>query len=210
MNGKIKQQILKLIQAKKACEESTKRMKKMTVNAKEYIDNTIRIFNANNDTSDILKEFKETETICDKYAILKKFNNNSYIIFYIHEDDFSLRESWERDWDFKNEIALYSNTKLYKDTNKKTQLIQIDNIYALDISICIGFDVNEVLHISRDYDRNFKSFSSNINDEKMILDILSIATKMFEMYSDSQNEFTEILVKLKENHYREILNAVFE
>ena len=181
MNGKIRQQILKLIQAKNACEESTKRMKKMTVNSKEYIDNTIRIFNTNNATSDILEEFKETETICDKYAILKKFNNNSYIIFYIYEDNFSLRESWERDWNFKNEIALYSNTKLYKDTNKKTQLIQINNIYALDISIYIEFDLNEALHISRDYDGNFKSFSSKLNDEKMILEILSIATKIFSV-----------------------------
>ena len=44
----------------------------------------------------------------------------------------------------------------------------------------------------------------------MILEILSIATKMFEMHADAQDEFTKILVKLKENHYREILNAVWE
>ena len=84
MNGKIKQQILKLIQAKNACIESRKIMKKMTMNSKEYIDDTIRIFNENNDTTSVLQGFKETETICDKYAILKKFHNNSYIIFYIY------------------------------------------------------------------------------------------------------------------------------
>jgi hypothetical protein len=33
---------------------------------------------------------------------------------------------------------------------------------------------------------------------------------MIEMYADAQEEFTEILVKLKEEHYREILNSVWE
>jgi len=206
MNGKIKQQILKLIQAKNACNESRKIMKKMTMNSKEYIDDTIRIFNANNGTTDILQEFKDTETILDEYVILKKFHNNSYIIFYIYRDVFSTMTSWEQGWDFENKIELYSNTKLYKDTNKKTELMQIN----ANSSICIKVGLSEILTVYRDCDRAFKSFSSKINDEKMILEFLSVATKMIEMYADAQEEFTEILVKLKEEHYREILNSVWE
>ena len=206
MNGKIKQQILKLIQAKNACKESRKIMKKMTMNSKEYIDDTIRIFNENNDTTDILQGFKETETICDKFAILKKFHNNSYIILYIYRDVFSTMDSWKQGWVFENKIELYSNTKLYKDTNRKTELMQID----LNGSICIEVGLSEILTVYRDCDGAFKSFSSNINEEKMILEFLSVATKMVEMYADAQEEFTEILVKLKEEHYREVLNAVWE
>ena len=206
MNGKIKQQILKLIQAKNACNEGKKIMKKMTMNSKEYIDDTIRIFNENNDTTDILQGFKETETICDKFAILKKFHNNSYIILYIYRDVYSTMDSWKQGWVFENKIELYSNTKLYKDTNRKTELMQID----LNGSICIEVGLSEILTVYRDCDGAFKSFSSNINEEKMILEFLSVATKMVEMYADAQEEFTEILVKLKEEHYREVLNAVWE
>ena len=90
MNGKIRQQILKLIEAKKQCVITTKRMKKMTMNSKEYIDDTIRIFNENNDTTSVLQGFKETETILDEYAVLKKFHNNSYIIlYYIYTEMFT-------------------------------------------------------------------------------------------------------------------------
>ena len=206
MNGKIRQEILKLIEAKNACIESRKIMKKMTMNSKEYIDDTIRIFNENNDTTSVLQGFKETETICDKYAILKKFHNNSYIIFYIYRDVYSTMDSWKQGWVFENKIELYSNTKLYKDTNRKTELMQID----LNGSICIEVGLSEILTVYRDYDGAFKSFSSNINDEKMISEFLSVATKMLEMYADAQEEFTEILVKLKEEHYREVLNAVWE
>ena len=206
MNGKIRQEILKLIQAKNACIESRKIMKKMTMNSKEYIDDTIRIFNENNDTTSVLQGFKETETICDKYAILKKFHNNSYIIFYIYRDVYSTMDSWKQGWVFENKIELYSNTKLYKDTNRKTELMQID----LNGSICIEVGLSEILTVYRDCDGAFKSFSSKINDEKMILEFLSVATKMVEMYADAQEEFTEILVKLKEEHYREVLNAVWE
>lgn len=206
MNGKIKQQILKLIQAKNACNESKKIMKKMTMNSKEYIDDTIRIFNVNNDTTDILQVFKETETILDEYAVLKKFHNNSYIIFYIYRDVYSTMTSWEQGWDFENKIELYSNTKLYNGTNKKTELMRIN----VNSSICIKVGLSEILTVYRDCDGAFKSFSSKINDEKMILEFLSVATKMLEMYADAQNEFTEILVKLKEKHYREVLNAVWE
>ena len=206
MNGKIKQQILKLIQAKNACIESRKIMKKMTMNSKEYIDDTIRIFNENNDTTSVLQGFKETETILDEYAVLKKFHNNSYIIFYIYRDVFSTMTTWEQGWDFENKIELYSNTKLYKDTNKKTELMRIN----VNSSICIKVGLSEILTVYRDCDGAFKSFSSKINDEKMILEFLSVATKMVEMYADAQEEFTEILVKLKEEHYREVLNAVWE
>lgn len=206
MNGKIRQEILKLIEARKACKESAKIMKTMTMNAKEYIDDTIRIFNENNNTTDILQRFKETETILDEYAVLKKFHNNSYIIFYIYRDVFSTMTSWEQGWDFENKIELYSNTILYKDTNKKTELMRIN----VNSSICIKVGLSEILTVYRDCDGAFKSFSSKINDEKMILEFLSVATKMVEMYADAQNEFTEILVKLKEEHYREVLNAVWE
>ena len=206
MNGKIKQQILKLIQAKNACNESRKIMKKMTMNSKEYIDDTIRIFNENNDTTPVFQAFKETETILDEYAVLKRFHNNSYIIFYIYRDVFSTMTSWEQGWDFENKIELYNNTKLYKDTNKKTELMQIN----ANSSICIKVGLSEILTVYRDCDGAFKSFSSKINDEKMILEFLSVATKMLEMYADAQEEFTEILVKLKEEHYREVLNAVWE
>lgn len=206
MNGKIRQEILKLIEAKNACIESRKIMKKMTMNSKEYIDDTIRIFNENNDTTSVLQGFKETETICDKYAILKKFHNNSYIIFYIYRDVYSTMDSWKQGWVFENKIELYSNTKLYKDTNKKTELMQI----TTNETICIEVGLNEILTVYRDCDGAFKSFSSKINDEKLILEFLSVATKMVEMYADAQNEFTEILVKLKEEHYREVLNAVWE
>lgn len=206
MNGKIRQQILKLIEAKKQCVITTKRMKKMTMNSKEYIDDTIRIFNENNDTTSVLQGFKETETILDEYAVLKKFHNNSYIIFYIYRDVFSTMTTWEQGWDFENKIELYSNTKLYKDTNKKTELMRIN----VNSSICIKVGLSEILTVYRDCDGAFKSFSSKINDEKMILEFLSVATKMIEMYADAQNEFTEILVKLKEEHYREVLNAVWE
>lgn len=211
MNGKIKQQILKLMQAKKACEESTKSMKKMTAHAKEYIEDTIRIFNENNDTTEILQGFKDTETIVDKDAILKKFHNNSYILFYIYKN---FNENGT--WDFENEAALYSNTKLYNET-KKMKILEVDQICNFDChkstskstSISVRFNFNKVLSISNDFE-NSRSFVANITDEKMILEILNIATKMVEMYADAQNEFTEILVKLKENHYREILNAVWE
>ena len=206
MNGKIRQEILKLIEAKNACIESRKIMKKMTMNSKEYIDDTIRIFNENNDTTDILYGFKETETILDEYAVLKKFHNNSYIIFHIYRDVYSTMTSWEQGWDFENKIELYSNTKLYKDTNKKTELMRI----TANETICIKVGLSEILTVYRDCDGAFKSFSSKINDEKMILEFLSVATKMLEMYADAQNEFTEILVKLKEKHYREVLNAVWE
>lgn len=206
MNGKIRQEILKLIEAKNACIESRKIMKKMTMNSKEYIDDTIRIFNENNETTSVLQAFKETETICDKYAILKKFHNNSYIMFYIYRDVYSTMDSWKQGWVFENKIELYSNTKLYKDTNRKTELMQID----LNGSICIEVGLSEILTVYRDCDGAFKSFSSNINDEKMISEFLSVATKMVEMYADAQEEFTEILVKLKEEHYREVLNAVWE
>lgn len=206
MNGKIRQEILKLIEARKACKESAKIMKTMTMNAKEYIDDTIRIFNENNNTTDILQRFKETETILDEYAVLKKFHNNSYIIFYIYRDVFSTMTSWEQGWDFENKIEFYSNTKLYKDTNKKTELMRIN----LNSSICIKVGLSEILTVYRDCDGAFKSFSAKITDEKLILEFLSVATKMLEMYADAQNEFTEILVKLKEEHYREILNAVWE
>ena len=206
MNGKIRQEILKLIEAKNACIESRKIMKKMTMNSKEYIDDTIRIFNENNETTSVLQAFKETETICDKYAILKKFHNNSYIMFYIYRDVYSTMDSWKQGWVFENKIELYSNTKLYKDTNRKTELMQID----LNGSICIEVGLSEILTVYRDCDGAFKSFSSNINEEKMILEFLSVATKMVEMYADAQEEFTEILVKLKEEHYREVLNAVWE
>ena len=84
--------------------------------------------------------------------------------------------------------------------------MQID----LNGSICIEVGLSEILTVYRDYDGAFKSFSSNINDEKMISEFLSVATKMLEMYADAQEEFTEILVKLKEEHYREVLNAVWE
>ena len=206
MNGEIRQQILKLIEAKKQCVITTKRMKKMTMNSKEYIDDTIRIFNENNDTTSVLQGFKETETILYEYAVLKKFHNNSYIIFYVYRDVFSTMTSWEQGWDFENKTALYSNTKLYKDTNRKTELMQID----LNGSICIEVGLSEILTVYRDCDGAFKSFSSKINDEKMILEFLSVATKMLEMYADAQEEFTEILVKLKEEKYRKILNAVWE
>jgi len=206
MNGKIRQQILELIEAKKQCVITTKRMKKMTMNSKEYIDDTIRIFNENNDTTDILQRFKETETILDEYAVLKKFHNNSYIIFYIYRDVFSTMTSWEQGWDFENKIELYSNTILYKDTNKKTELMRIN----VNSSICIKVGLSEILTVYRDCDGAFKDFSSKINDEKIILEFLSVATKMIEMYADAQEEFTEILVKLKEEKYRKILNAVWE
>ena len=206
MNGKIRQEILKLIEARKACKESAKIMKTMTMNSKEYIDDTIRIFNENNETTSVLQAFKETETILDEYAVLKKFHNNSYIIFYIYRDVYSTMTSWEQGWDFENKIELYSNTILYKDTNKKTELMRIN----VNSSICIKVGLSEILTVYRDCDGAFKSFSSKINDEKMILEFLSVATKMLEMYADAQNEFTEILVKLKEKHYREVLNAVWE
>ena len=206
MNGKIRQQILKLIEAKKQCVITTKRMKKMTMNSKEYIDDTIRIFNENNDTTSVLQGFKETETILDEYAVLKKFHNNSYIIFYIYRDVFSTMTSWEQGWDFENKIELYSNTKLYKDTNKKTELMRIN----VNSSICIKVGLSEILTVYSDCDGAFKDFSSKINDEKIILEFLSVATKMIEMYADAQEEFTEILVKLKEEKYRKILNAVWE
>ena len=206
MNGKIRQQILKLIEAKKQCVITTKRMKKMTMNSKEYIDDTIRIFNENNDTTSVLQGFKETETILDEYAVLKKFHNNSYIIFYIYRDVFSTMTTWEQGWDFENKIELYSNTILYKDTNKKTELMRIN----INSSICIKVGLSEILTVYSDCDGAFKSFSSKINDEKLILEFLSVATKMVEMYADAQEEFTEILVKLKEEHYREVLNAVWE
>ena len=211
MNGKIKQQILKLIQAKKACKITTTNMKKMTLNVREYINDTVRIFNANNGTTDILQEFKDTETILDEYVILKKFHNNSYIAFYVYEDKFSSYDSWKWNLDFKDRIELYSVTKLYKDTKKHTQLIEIDNDkHMLKTPIGIKSIINEVLTIHQDCDGNFKSLVAKINDEKLILEILNIATKMIEMYADAQNEFTEILVKLKEEHYREVLNAVWE
>ena len=113
--------------------------------------------------------------------------------------------------DFKDRIELYSVTKLYKDTKKHTQLIEIDNDkHMLKTPIGIKSIINEVLTIHQDCDGNFKSLVAKINDEKLILEILNIATKMIEMYADAQDEVTEILVKLKENHYREILNAVWE
>ncbi|MBF1276551.1 MAG: hypothetical protein HXM95_05730 [Parvimonas micra] len=115
-------------------------------------------------------------------------------------------DSWKQGWVFENKIELYSNTKLYKDTNRKTELMQID----LNGSICIEVGLSEILTVYRDCDGAFKDFSSKINDEKIILEFLSVATKMIEMYADAQNEFTEILVKLKEEHYREILNSVWE
>ena len=211
MNGKIRKEIVKLIEAKKACEESTKRMKKMTAHAKEYIEDTISIFNENNGTTEILQGFKDTETILDKYAILKKFHNNSYILFYIYKN---FNENGT--WDFENEVELYSNTKLYNET-KKMKILEVNQICNFDCYkstskstlISVGFNFNKVLSISNDFE-NSQSFVANITDEKMILEILNIATKMIEMYADAQNEFTEILVKLKENHYREILNAVWE
>ena len=209
MNVKIKQQILKLIKAKEEFKKNSKKMKRMTDNSENYIKDTIRIFNENNSTTEIVEDFKKTETILKEKCIVKKFCNNSYIVMFMC-DAYPYQH-----YEFENYIYLYSGTKTkqYKNRLEKLKILEVnhiddeDNFYK---NMIIKADYDNSLIISHNDINKQCSYISMITDEKMILEILSITTKMLEIYSDAQLEFIEILVKLREEKYREILNAVWE
>lgn len=209
MNGKIKQQILKLMKAKEELKKNSRKMKRMTDNSENYIKDTIRIFNENNSTTEIVEDFKKTETILKEKCIVKKFCNNSYIVMFM------CGAYPYQHYEFEKYIYLYSSTKTkqYKNRLEKLKILEVnhiddeDNFYK---NMIVKADYDNSLIISHNDINKQCSYISMITDEKMILEMLNITTKMLEIYSDAQLEFIEILVKLREEKYREILNAVWE
>jgi len=189
MNGKLKRQLLKLNNAVIELRKKNEEFRHFTFASTKYFNQSIEIFNKNNDTSEISGKYGEN-------SILKKFKDNVYLRCIV-----SQYQSWE--------LIGYLELIEVKDENI-SQIISLKDIIDSRFNPRIKVEEDTILSFELGLrEKDFDEIYLCIRDEKILQTLVGVAIKMVEMAKDIQDEMSEILSKLKEENCQKVLTSIF-
>ena len=188
MNGKLKRQFLKLDNAVIELIKNNEKFSDFTFSAEKYSNQSIEIFNMNNNTSEISDKIGED-------IIVKKFKDNMYLRCTIRQYN---------NWEFIGKLKLIE----VKDGHIH-EVVSLEDIFDSQFYFRIKVEQDTILSFDLGLRENdLDGMYLRIRDEKILQSIVGVAIKMAEMAKDMQDEMSEILSKLREETCKKALTSI--
>lgn len=188
MNGKLKRQLLKLDNAVIELRKNNEKFSDFTFSAEKYSNQSIEIFNINNNTSEISDKIGED-------TIVKKFKDNVYLRCTIRQYN---------NWEFIGKLKLIE----VKDGHIH-EVVSLEDIFDSQFYFRIKVEQDTILSFDLGLKENdLDEIYLRIRDEKILQSIVGVAIKMAEMAKDMQDEMSEILSKLREENCKKVLTSI--
>ena len=189
MNGKLKRQFLKLDNVVIELIKNNEKFSDFTFASEKYSNQSIEIFNMNNNTSEISDKIGED-------IIVKKFKDNVYLRCTILQYD---------NWEFIGKLKLIE----VKDGHIH-EVVSLEDIFDSRFYFRIKVEQDTILSFELGLRENdLDEIYLRIRDEKILQSIVGVAIKMAEMAKDMQDEMSEILYKLREETCQKVLTSIF-
>ena len=188
MNGKLKRQFLKLDNAVIELIKNNEKFSDFTFSAEKYSNQSIEIFNMNNNTSEISDKI-------GKGIIVKKFKDNVYLRCNIRQYN---------NWEFIGKLKLIE----VKDGHIH-EVVSLEDIFDSQFYFRIKVEQDTILSFDLGLRENdLDGMYLRIRDEKILQSIVGVAIKIAEMAKDMQDEMSEILSKLREETCQKVLTSI--
>lgn len=188
MNGKLKRQFLKLDNAVIELIKNNEKFSDFTFAAEKYSNQSIEIFNMNNNTSEISDKL-------GKNIIVKKFKDNVYLRSRLRQYD-----NWE--------LIGYLELIEVRDEHIH-EIISLEDIFDRKFYFRIKVEQDTILSFDLGLrEDDLDKIYLRIRDEKILQSIVGVAIKMAEMAKDMQDEMSEILSKLREENCQKVLTSI--
>ena len=188
MNGKLKRQFLKLDNAVIELRKNNEKFSDFTFSAEKYSNQSIEIFNMNNNTSEISDKIGED-------TIVKKFKDNLYLQCMVRQYN---------NWEFIGKLKLIE----VKDGHIH-EVVSLEDIFDSQFYFRIKVEQDTILSFDLGLKENdLDEIYLRIRDEKILQSIVGVAIKMAEMAKDMQDEMSEILSKLREENCQKVLTSI--
>nr|DAM45334.1 MAG TPA: hypothetical protein [Caudoviricetes sp.] len=188
MNGKLKRQLLKLDNAVIELRKNNEKFSDFTFSAEKYSNQSIEIFNINNNTSEISDKIGED-------TIVQKFKDNVYLRCTIRQYN---------NWEFIGKLKLIE----VKDGHIH-EVVSLEDIFDSQFYFRIKVEQDTILSFDLGLKENdLDEIYLRIRDEKILQSIVGVAIKMAEMAKDMQDEMSEILSKLREENCKKVLTSI--
>lgn len=190
MNGKLKRQLLKLSNVVIELRNNNEKFSNFTCSSKKYFNQSIEIFNKNNDTSEI-------SDILGQGFLVKKLKGNVYLRCNVDQRNY---------WSFIGDLKLLE----VKD-EKFNEIMSVENIFDSRFYPRIKVEEDIILIFALGLtEEDIKEIDLSIRNEKILKSVVGVAIKIAEMAKDMQDEISEILSKLREENYKKVLTSIFE
>lgn len=188
MNGKLKRQFLKLDNAVIELIKNNEKFSDFTFAAEKYSNQSIEIFNMNNNTSEISDKL-------GKNIIVKKFKDNLYLRCMVRQYN---------NWEFIGKLKLIE----VKDGHIH-EVVSLEDIFDSQFYFRIKVEQDTILSFDLGLRENdLDGMYLRIRDEKILQSIVGVAIKIAEMAKDMQDEMSEILSKLREENCQKVLTSI--
>lgn len=188
MNGKLKRQFLKLDNAVIELRKNNEKFSDFTFSAEKYSNQSIEIFNMNNNTSEISDKIGED-------IIVKKFKDNVYLRCTIRQYN---------NWEFIGKLKLIE----VKDGHIH-EVVSLEDIFDSQFYFRIKVEQDTILSFDLGLrEDDLDEIYLRIRDERILQTLVGVAIKMAEMAKDMQDEMSEILSKLREENCQKVLTSI--